>query len=272
MSVTRQEIYGRDCWANEEPKYELNICHLYGNLLNTYGDNGNILMLKYVGEKLGAKMNFEIVSLNDTFSADKYDIVFFFFFQDYEQWIVSKGFQEKKAAISSSFENEGVVLSICGGFQLLGEYYTEASGRKVPGIGALPHYTLNQDNNRFIGDVEIVNEETGEHYYGFENHQGRTFLGEGERPLGRVLMGKGNNGEDETEGVIYKNTYGSYFHGPLLSRNTKLAYRLVATALKRRYGSDLELSSWEDILGDEEKGAIQAVSDPKTKVGGNTIK
>ena len=272
MSVTKQEIYGQDKWADKEPKFELHICHLYGNLLNTYGDNGNILMFKYVGEKLGARMNFEIVSLNDTFDENKYDIVFFGGGQDYEQWIVSKDIQGKKEAITNYIENDGVVLSICGGFQLLGEYYTEASGRKVPGISALPHYTLNQQNNRFIGDVEIVNEETGEHYYGFENHQGRTFLGEGERPLGKVLMGKGNNGEDQTEGVIYKNTYGSYFHGPLLSRNTHLAYRLVVSALKNRYGNEVALPSWQDILGQEEKNAVHGVADPKTKVGGNVVK
>ena len=272
MSVTKQEIYGIDKWANQKPKYELQICHLYGNLLNTYGDNGNILMLKYIGEKLGARMDFEIVSLNDTFDAEKYDIVFFGGGQDYEQWIVSKDIQSKKEAITYYIEQNGVVLSICGGYQLLGEYYVEASGRKVEGIGALPHYTLNQNNNRFIGDVEIVNEETNEHYYGFENHQGRTFLGEGERPLGKVLMGKGNNGEDQTEGVIYKNTYGSYFHGPLLSRNTKLAYRLVELALKKRYGNDLVLATWEEILGEEEKAANARVMDPKTKVGGNAVK
>ncbi|SJZ97215.1 hypothetical protein SAMN02745116_02018 [Pilibacter termitis] len=271
MSTTKQEIYGLDKWKNETPKYELNVCHLYGNLLNTYGDNGNILMLKYIGEKLGVKMNFEIVSLNDTFDEEKYDLVFFGGGQDYEQWIVSKDIQKKKEAITKFIEQDGVVLAICGGYQLLGEYYIEASGRKVEGISALPHYTLNQQDNRFIGDVEIVNEETGEHYYGFENHQGRTFLGEGEKPLGRVLTGKGNNGEDMSEGVHYKNTYGSYFHGPLLSRNSRLAYRLVTQALKNRYGVELHLPTWEEILGQEEKESA-AVKDVKTKVGGNLVR
>jgi CobQ-like glutamine amidotransferase family enzyme len=264
MTVTQETIYGGDHVVN--PKYELNICHLYGNLLNTYGDNGNILMIKYLGEKLGAKMNFEIVSLDDDFEDDKYNLVFFGGGQDYEQWIVSKDIPTKQEQIKRYIEQDGVVLAICGGYQLLGHYYVEANGRKVPGIGAMDHYTLNQQNNRFIGDVIIENEETGETYYGFENHQGRTFLGEGERPLGKVKLGKGNNGEDGSEGVIYKNVYGSYFHGPILARNSKLAYRLVATALRNKYGQDIVLPTWEDVMGDEEPENY-TIRDAKAKVG-----
>ncbi|MDR0922288.1 MAG: type 1 glutamine amidotransferase [Lactobacillales bacterium] len=265
MSITPEQIYGKNRWENETPKYELNICHLYGNLLNTYGDNGNILMIKYLGEKMGAKMNFEIVSLEDDFDETKYDLVFFGGGQDYEQLIVSKDIQGKKEQIKRYIEGDGVVLAICGGYQLLGHYYVEANGNKVDGISALDHYTLSQDNNRFIGDTEIYNEEFGETYYGFENHQGRTFLGEGERPLGKVKLGKGNNGKDGSEGVIYKNVYGSYFHGPVLSRNSRLAYRLVTTALKNKYGQDIQLPSWEEIMGDEVE--TSGVRDPKRKVG-----
>ncbi|MDN6519135.1 MAG: adenosylcobyric acid synthase, partial [Enterococcus sp.] len=116
-----------------------------------------------------------------------------------------------------------------------------AHGEKIDGIGALDHYTLSQDNHRFIGDIEIHNEEFGETYYGFENHNGRTFLGEGERPLGTIVKGKGNNGEDQGEGVIYKNVYGSYFHGPILARNKSLAVRLLHTALKNKYGESVKL-------------------------------
>ncbi len=111
-----------------------------------------------------------------------------------------------------------------------------ANGEKIEGIGALDHYTLSQDNNRFIGDIVIHNEGFDETYYGFENHNGRTFLGKGEKPLGKVIEGHGNNGEDQTEGVVYRNVFGSYFHGPLLARNEHLAERLILTALTNRYG------------------------------------
>ncbi|MFU2181029.1 lipid II isoglutaminyl synthase subunit GatD [Streptococcus pluranimalium] len=231
--------------------YELNIAHLYGNLLNTYGDNGNILMLKYVGEKLGAKVTVDIVSLGDPFDNDYYDMVFFGGGQDYEQSIVAKDLPGKRQAIGNFIQDDKVVLAICGGFQLLGQYYVQSNGVKIDGIGVMGHYTLNQENNRFIGDIKIHNSEFNETYYGFENHQGRTFLSDDEKPLGQVVYGNGNNKEDGTEGVHYKNVYGSYFHGPILSRNANLAYRLVTTALTNKYGKDIILPSYEDILSQE---------------------
>ena len=182
-------------------KYQLNVAHLYGNLLNTYGDNGNLLMLRYVAEKLGVTFNAEVVSIHEPFDPEKYDLVFFGGGQDFEQVIVSQDIQSKKEALTSYIENDGVMLAICGGYQLLGHYYIGANGEKINGIGALDHYTLSQENNRFIGDIVIHNEEFDETYYGFENHNGRTFLGKGEKPLGKVIQGQGNNGEDQTEGV-----------------------------------------------------------------------
>ena len=194
---------------------ELVVCHLYGNLLNTYGDNGNLLMLKYLTEKMGV-----------TFRSE---------------FIISEDIQNKKEALTSYIENDGVLLAICGGYQLLGHYYVGAQGEKIKGIGALDHYTLSQDNNRFIGDIEIYNEEFDETYYGFENHNGMTFLGEGERPLGTVKQGKGNNGQDNGEGVVYKNVFGSYFHGPILARNKNLGIRLIRTALEKKYGEPIAI-------------------------------
>jgi len=234
--------------AKEENSHlELNICHLYGNLLNTYGDNGNILMLKYLGQKSGIKVNIDIVSIDDDFYEDDYDLIFFGGGQDYEQYIVSLDIQKKQDAIKRYIEKSGVILAICGGYQLLGHYYIEACGRKVTGISALDHYTLNQENSRFIGNVEIVNSETGEHYYGFENHQGRTFLGQNEKALGQVLKGYGNNGKDKTEGVIYKNVYGTYFHGPFLTRNINFAYQLLTKALENKYKTNFRIPVSSDL-------------------------
>ncbi|MGX7420551.1 type 1 glutamine amidotransferase [Carnobacterium gallinarum] len=213
----------------------LKVCHLYGNLLNTYGDNGNLLMLNHRAKQLGIQLDSEIISLKEAFDPEKYDLVFFGGGQDYEQLIVSRDIQDKKADLTTYIENDGVVLAICGGYQLLGHYYMDASGNKIDGIGALDHYTLSQDNNRFIGDIIIKNEEFDETYVGFENHNGMTFLGKGEKPLGIVQKGKGNNGDDQSEGAIYKQTYCSYFHGPLLVKNTSLADRLLKTAFNKRY-------------------------------------
>ena len=232
--------------------YSLRIAHLYGNLMNTYGDNGNILMLKYVAEKLGAHVTVDIVSLKDRFDPDTYDIAFFGGGQDFEQTIVSEDLPDKKEDLNRFIQEDKVMLAICGGFQLLGQYYIEASGKRIEGLGIMGHYTLNQVNNRYIGDIKIHNEEFDETYYGFENHQGRTILAEDEKPLGKVVYGNGNNKEDGGEGVHYKNVFGSYFHGPILSRNANLPYRSVSTALKKKYGKDLSLAAYEEILSLEQ--------------------
>lgn len=240
----------RSISSSEENNYPyvLNVAHLYGDLMNTYGDYGNVLMIKYIGEKLGAKVSADIVSLGDSFDKDYYDIAVFGGGQDYEQSIVSKDLPLKKEALNAFIQENKVLVAICGGFQLLGQYYVQANGVKIDGIGVMGHYTLNQTNNRYIGDIKIYNEEFDETYYGFENHQGRTFLSDDEKPLGKVLYGIGNNDEHDGEGVHYKNVYGTYFHGPILSRNPNLAYRLVVTALKNSYGKNIVLPSYDDIL------------------------
>ncbi|KRL04155.1 type 1 glutamine amidotransferase [Liquorilactobacillus oeni] len=215
--------------------YKLKVAHLYGDLLNTYGDIGNILVLDYYAKKMGVVLKSEIVSIDQEFDPQKFDLAFFGGGQDYEQMIVSKDIQSKKEKIIDFIETNGPMLAICGGYQLLGKYYIGAQGEKIQGISALPHYTESQDNNRFIGDIVIQNGETKQKYHGFENHNGVTFLGKNERPLGNVLQGHGNNGKDKTEGAIYKNVFCSYFHGPILARNGELAKRLLILALKRKY-------------------------------------
>lgn len=227
-------------------KYQLHLAHLYGDLLNTYGDIGNVLVLEYYAKKMNVELTNEIISLNDTFDSKKFDIVFFGGGQDYEQVIVSKDIQSKKDSITSYIENGGPMLAICGGYQLLGKYYIGANGERIEGIHALPHYTESQVNNRFIGDITIKNDETGETYHGFENHNGVTYLGEDEKPLGIVQEGHGNNGEDKSEGAIFKNVYCSYFHGPILARNGNLAKRILLTALKRKYPT-VDLSEQENL-------------------------
>lgn len=210
----------------------IRIAHLYGNLMNTYGDNGNLLMLQYYGQQAGYQVDTQIVSLGDNFDADDFDLVFFGGGQDYEQLIVSQDILRIRDEIARYIENEGVLLAICGGFQLLGQYYINVAGTRLEGLNILPHYTERQINSRFIGDIEIYDELNQQIYVGFENHNGVTYLTEGLQPLGRVIKGHGNNGKDQTEGVHYKNTFGSYFHGPLLVRNEWLAQHIVELAIQ----------------------------------------
>ncbi|UDM31769.1 type 1 glutamine amidotransferase [Lentilactobacillus laojiaonis] len=231
-------------------KYSLKVAHLYGDLMNPYGDMGNVLVLKYLGAKMDIDISAEVVSLDQPFNADDYDIAVFGGGQDFEQSIVSKDIQNKKTELTRFIENDKSLLAICGGYQLLGHYYVDAENNKLPGIGALDHYTEKQENHRFIGDIIIENEETGEQYHGFENHQGMTYLGKGERPLGKVLQGNGNNGSDQSEGVIYKHTYGTYFHGPILARNPQIAKHLLINALQKKY-PDTDFTEQNNLVVEE---------------------
>ena len=213
---------------------KLRICHLYGNLMNTYGDNGNLLMLQHRAKKLGYEVETTLISLEEDFNAEDFDIVMFGGGQDYEQTVVAKDLQNKKDALIQYIEDNGVVVAICGGFQLLGRYYVNASGERLNGISAIDVYTNGQFPNRLIGDIEIFNEEFGETYLGYENHIGRTYLGKNMKPLGKVVKGYGNNEEDHVEGCHYKNVFCSYFHGPILVRNQHLADRIIETAAERQ--------------------------------------
>jgi len=213
---------------------KLRICHLYGNLMNTYGDNGNLLMLQHRAKKLGYEVETTLISLEEDFNAEDFDIVMFGGGQDYEQTVVAKDLQNKKDALIQYIEDNGVVVAICGGFQLLGRYYVNASGERLNGISAIDVCTNGQFPSRLIGDVEIVNEEFGETYLGYENHIGRTYLGKNMKPLGKIVKGYGNNEEDHVEGCHYKNVFCSYFHGPILVRNQHLTDRIIETAADRQ--------------------------------------
>lgn len=226
---------------------ELNICHLYPDLLNVYGDVGNILILKNRAQKRGIKVNVIDVSINSEFNGDEMDIVFFGGGQDYEQSIVSDDLKNnKKDALTKYVEDGKVLLAICGGYQLLGNYYRAPNGEKLEGLHILDIYTEGGDT-RFIGNTVIYNEEFDETYVGFENHSGRTYINN-LKPLGKCLAGYGNNGEDNHEGCVYKNTYCTYFHGSLLSKNPELADRFLKIALEKKYGGNIELAPLDDRL------------------------
>ncbi|MGN9161599.1 type 1 glutamine amidotransferase [Clostridium sulfidigenes] len=223
---------------------EINICHLYPDLLNVYGDIGNILILKHRAEKRGINVIIKNVSIGDEFNPEDFDIVFFGGGQDYEQSIVSKDLVEtKKQGITDYIESGKVFICICGGYQLLGKTYETSTGEVLEGLGVLDIYTK-ASNERLIGNSIIYNEFFNETYVGFENHSGKTYIGD-LNPLGIVKYGFGNNGEDKKEGCVYKNTFCTYFHGSLLSKNPELTDRLLSLAIKNKY-DEVELSPLND--------------------------
>ena len=175
---------------------EINICHLYPDLLNVYGDIGNILILKNRAEKRGINVTVKNISIGDKFNAEDFDIVFFGGGQDYEQSIVSKDLVENKSEeITKYIESSKVFLCICGGYQLLGKTYVTSTGEVLGGLGVLDIYTEGS-SERLIGNCIIYNENFHETYVGFENHSGKTYIGD-LTPLGTVKFGFGNNGEDK---------------------------------------------------------------------------
>lgn len=226
--------------------YQLKVAHFYGDLMNTYGDYGNIIALRYYGQMMDTDITSSVVSIDDDFDPAKFDLAVFGGGQDYEQSVVSKDIPSKKEGMAAFINDGKPFLGICGGYQLLGKYYVDADGKKIPGAGILSHYTVTQstkrsameNQTRFIGDIVIKNQQSGNVYHGFENHNGRTFLGPDEQPLGIVQKGHGNNGEDHTEGAIYKHTYCSYFHGPILTRNGELAKIMLLEALHNKYPNE----------------------------------
>lgn len=224
---------------------QLNICHLYPDLLNVYGDVGNVLILKHRASLRGIDVNIINNSIGDSLDKDNIDIIFFGGGQDFEQSIVSDDLNNVKKVPLTEYVEEGkVLLAICGGYQLLGKYYTAPNGEKIEGLGILDIYTEGGDT-RFIGNTEIYNADFKETYVGFENHSGRTYINN-HKPLGKCIHGYGNNGSDGYEGCIYKNTFGSYFHGSFLSKNPEFADRLLTLALQKKYGDNVTLEPLKD--------------------------
>ncbi len=227
---------------------KVNIGWLYSDLMNIYGDRGNIVTLENRCRWRGIDVQVKKITIGDQFAPDEFDILFFGGGQDREQVIVAEDLKKgMDKIIKQAVENGVVMLNICGGYQLLGKYYLSPDNEKMPGIGIFDIETKGGDK-RMIGNIVIRSDVLGEEkIVGFENHGGKTYLGEGIKPLGKVLSGYGNNGEDKTEGAVYKNTFGTYLHGPILPKNPHFADLLIKKALERKY-KKVDLKPLDDKL------------------------
>ena len=233
---------------------ELKICHVYPDVLNLYGDRGNILCLRRRLEWRGIDCSVTEVPLGRPDSFADYDLLFLGGGQDFEQKLLLEDLERGKAASLRSAVADGkTFLAICGGYQLLGHYYQMADGTHCPYLGALDLYTV-AGEQRLIGNTACRSGEAGM-IVGFENHAGRTWLGAGVRPLGAVLAGGGNNGSDGGEGARYNNVFASYYHGPLLPKNPALCDLILQTALAAKYG----VAELEPLSDTAEESARRAV-------------
>jgi len=249
----------------------LTIGWLYPDLMSTYGDRGNLICLQKRCE--WRKIEVDVKRLDLGFKIDDLrscDLLFMGGAQDTQQKIVSHDFSKYKIkALKDMVEGEIPGLYICGAYQFLGKYYKEANGTIINGLGILDLYTENPGRNhprligniairlchpelvsgsRFFRDSDLRQNDKKKTLVGFENHGGRTHLGKNVKPLGTVIRGFGNNAVDKTEGAVYKNSFGSYLHGPILPKNPHFADLLIKLALEKKYKEDIALQKLDDSL------------------------
>jgi CobQ-like glutamine amidotransferase family enzyme len=238
----------------------IRLVHLYPDLMSVYGDRGNVLTLVRRAEWRGIPITVRGVSVGDTLEEADADLIFFGGGQDREQAVVSTDFLRYNGqSVRAAVEAGAALLSVCGGYQLLGKSYTTVDGQQLPGAGLFDVRSV-PGPRRHIGNVLIAIQLDGQPrtLVGFENHSGRTYLGRGVRPLGHVIVGAGNNGEDATEGAVHLGAIGCYLHGSLLPKNPWLADRLLAHALSYRLGQPVHLEPLDDRLEEEAHHAAAA--------------
>lgn len=260
-------------------KHKLVIGWLYPDLMSTYGDRGNIIVLQKRCE--WREIEIEISRLGLGFKINdlrKCDLLFMGGAQDRQQKIVSTDLtKEKIKALKEMIDNETPGLYICGAYQFLGNHYKEADGTIIEGLKIFDLYTKNPGINklRLIGNIitkpliaqnslgvvanppprwNSIGTQEENYLVGFENHGGRTYLGnlpagrQEIKPFGKVIVGFGNNGEDRTEGAVYKNSFGTYLHGPILPKNPHFADLLIKLALEKKYKKQIKLKELDDSL------------------------
>jgi CobQ-like glutamine amidotransferase family enzyme len=228
----------------------LRLLALYPEQMNIYADRGNVIFLRRRCEWRGIGFTYSSAGLGEGFDPGEHDLIYIGGGQDRDQRAVASDLlATKRDSLAAAVEDDAVVLAVCGGYQLLGGGYQLGSER-IEGLGLADLETVRADGPRLIGNIAIeVDLGSGPHVLaGFENHGGRTRLGQGAEPLGRVLHGHGNDGSSGFEGVRRRNMIGTYMHGPLLPKNAWLADRLIELALSRRDGGAPELEPLDDAL------------------------
>jgi CobQ-like glutamine amidotransferase family enzyme len=214
--------------------------HLYPEQLNVYGDRGNILTLTQRCAWRGIRLEVTALELGAPIQPNAFDMFFIGGGQDREQEEVARDLRTvKHEGLWAAVEAEVPMLAVCGGYQLFARFYRPAEGPELEGIGIFDAWTIHKGKAtpRCVGNVALA--WAGSTLVGFENHGGRTYLGPQARALGQVLAGHGNNGEDQREGCVHRNVFGTYVHGSLLPKNPHFADHLLHLALARRFGKDI---------------------------------
>jgi lipid II isoglutaminyl synthase (glutamine-hydrolysing) len=264
-------------------RYTLKIGWLYPELMSTYGDRGNIIVLQKRLEWRGVQASVKRLDVGfSTADLESCDLLFMGGGEDQQQAIVAKDVEKKKEVLVKLIENGTPGLYICGAYQFLGKYYKSADGTIIDCLNIFDIHTENPGIKypRLIGNIIVElskdvilallrasstrpESDPGvtslprmTELVGFENHGGRTYLGSNLSPLGTVVKGFGNNGQDATEGAVYKNSFGTYLHGPILPKNPQFADYLLSLALEKKYGEKVELPLLDDQMELDAHNAI----------------
>jgi CobQ-like glutamine amidotransferase family enzyme len=241
--------------------------HLYPDYLNIYADRGNIAVLGRRASWRGIELDYRTISVHDRVRPGEHDLLYIGGGQDREQALIAPDLVAKSEGIAEAVSAGAALLAVCGGYQLLGRFYRDRSGAELPGTGLFPVHTI-AGNRRMIGDVLLdcaLEPGSTRTLAGFENHAGRTFLEDGAEPLGRVVAGFGNNGEDGFEGCRLGRAIGTYLHGPLLPRNSWFADWVLAQGLAHRLG---EAPKLEQLTDDFEPEAHRVSAERARSRGG----
>ncbi len=234
---------------------KLTIGHLYPDLLNLYGDRGNIMCIQKRLQWRGIEAEVIPYPSGSRIDFDSLDLILLGGGSDREQELVCRYLKQVASEFKRWVEQDGVLLAVCGGYQLLGNYYL-TDKTKIEGLGILDIYTK-WEPERLVSNIILDNPLFRYPVVGFENHGGRTYIGD-YSPFGKVRYGHGNTGTSGYEGVIYKNVIATYLHGPLLPKNPEVCDTLLARALKKKYGEEVALQPLSDEL---EHMANQAITD-----------
>jgi len=261
-------------------KLLLTIAWLYPELMSTYGDRGNIIVLKKIANDNG--IDIEILRIDQNANNSKLkdaDFIFMGGAQDLQQEIVNKDLNENKSQVLTRLIKEGTPgLYVCGAYQFLGKYYKDKYGNKIEGLGVFDMHTESfKTKSRLIGNVvtqplfnihhvsetnqevptdsSLLRSNNSSYLVGFENHGGRTYLGKSATPFAKVIHGYGNNGEDKTEGIQFLNSFGTYMHGPILPSNPEFAIYLLEIALVKKYSKRIEIN-FDNSIAQKAKLAI----------------
>ncbi len=234
----------------------LKIAWLYPDLMSTYGDRGNVIVLTKRAQWRDIAVTVVPVTLETPVSdLDSCDLLFMGGAQDRQQKLAGEDFLRRKGPVVKKMVEAGVpALFVCAAYQFVGHYYRPQTGADIPGAGIFDLTTQHPGDQaaRLIGNtvgvIQHPAELSGETIVGFENHGGRTRLGARMKPFARIQAGGGNNGEDGYEGAVYKHAIGSYFHGPLLTKNPSVADWLIARALEHKYKKPVTLAPLDDTF------------------------